>query len=85
MGRELERARAKSGWHVLWFYLSIGLAWGVFMLAANALVQYSYEGSLDTQHLQGTAGIYFVGGLIYGLIMWGMQETPGTGRPGNRP
>ena len=72
-------------WATVSARIAIGLAWGVFMLAANALVQYSYEGSLDTQHLQGTAGIYFVGGLIYGLIMWVMQEAPGAGRPHDRP
>ena len=85
MGREMERARAKSGWHVFWFYLSIGLAWGMFMLAANALLEVFYEGSLDTRLLQRIAGIYFVGGVIYGLIMWVMQEVPGAGRPHNRP
>jgi hypothetical protein len=83
--RELERARARGGLHLFWFYMSMGLAWGLVMCVAVTLLEYHDEGALDAGRLQRHAAIYFVGGLLYGLILWVTQERRGAALPGQRP
>jgi hypothetical protein len=83
--RRLDRARVKGGWHVFWFYMSLGLVWGMFLLATISLVEYFYDGTLDAKSFQRNAGIYFVAGLLYGLLMWILQEASGASRLDKRP
>jgi hypothetical protein len=78
--RGLERARAKGGLHVFWFYLSMGLVWSVFMVAVFTALDFYDQGPLDAEDFQSRALIYFVGGLLFGLVMWVLEEMPGTGR-----
>ena len=75
----LERARTKGALHVFWFYLSMGLAWSLLMIAVFTALEYYDEGALDFEDFQTRALIYFVGGLFFGFVMWVLQETPGTG------
>ena len=83
--RELERARARGGVRLFWFYMSMGLVWSLFMFGSTLLVDFYYKhGVFDSEDLQARAVIYFVGGLLFGLCMWVVQETPGAGRPDRR-
>lgn len=83
--QELERARAKGGFRLFWFYMSMGLLWSLFMVGAFTLIEYFDEGALDARSFQRHAATYFVGGLFFGFIMWVTQETPGVRRPADRP
>lgn len=78
--RGLERARAKGGPHVFWFYLSLGLAWSLFMVAVFTALDYYVGRPFNSEYFQTRTLIYFVGGLLFGLVMWVLEETPGTGR-----
>ncbi|MFL6255194.1 MAG: hypothetical protein ACJ74T_09225 [Pyrinomonadaceae bacterium] len=78
--RGLERARAKGSLHVFWFYLSMGLAWSVFMVAVFTALDFYDERSFNPEHFQTQTLIYFVGGLLFGLVVWVLEEMPGTGR-----
>ena len=83
--RALERARARGGVHLFWFYMSLGLVWSLFMFGSTLLVDLFVNGrALDSEDVQGRALIYFVGGLLFGLFMWTIQETRGAGRPDGR-
>jgi hypothetical protein len=83
--RELERARAKGGFSLFWFYMSMGVVWSLFMVGSLTIFEYLSEGALDAGRLQRHAATYFVGGLIFGLITWVMEEPPRVRRPNNRP
>jgi len=78
--RALERARTRGALHVFWFYLSMGLVWSLFMFCSTFIVDLYYKHASDFENVQARALIYFVGGLLFGLIMWVVQEAPGTGQ-----
>ena len=82
--RELERARARGGVYLFWFYMSLGLVWSLSMFGSTLLVDSYYRRAFDAEDLQTRALIYFVGGLLFGLCMWVAQETPGAGRTDKR-
>jgi hypothetical protein len=82
--RELERARVKGGFRLFWFYMSMGLVWSLFMVGAMTLLELFDEGGLDAGSFQRHATIYFVGGLVFGLVMWVTQEPSGVRRPDDR-
>lgn len=84
--RALERARVRGGVHLFRFYMSMGLVWSLFTFGSTVLVDCYYRHrAFDSGDLQARAVSYFVGGLLFGLCMWLVQETPGAGRPGRRP
>ena len=78
--RALERARARGGLHLFWFYMSLGLAWSLFVSGSIFLVDLYHGRASGSGDVQARALIYFAGGLLFGLVMWLLQETPGTGR-----
>ena len=82
--RKLESARARGGVHLFWFYMSLGLVWSLFMFGSTLLVDIHYRRAFDSEDLQMRALIYFVGGLLFGLCMWIVRETPGAGRAHDR-
>jgi hypothetical protein len=83
--RELARARARGGVHLFWFYMSVGLVWSLSMFGSTLLVDFDYERAFDAEDSQARALIYFVGGLLFGLCAWVLQDTSGAGRTDNRP
>ncbi len=78
--RELERAREKGGLRLFWFYMTMGLAWGLVMVAFTAALDYYNGGALRPGSLQDRWFVYFGGGLVFGLVMWLTQEVPGAGQ-----
>ena len=80
----LERARARGGVHLFWFYMSMGLVWSLFVSGSTFLVDFYYGRAFDSGDVQTRALVYFVGGLIFGLVMWVTQETPGANRRDDR-
>jgi hypothetical protein len=82
--QRLEQARARGGLHLFWFYMSMGLVWSLFMFCSTFLVDFYYKRAFDSEDVQARAFIYFVGGLLFGLVMWTIQETPGAGRRHDR-
>ncbi|HEX7313395.1 MAG TPA: hypothetical protein VF297_05715 [Pyrinomonadaceae bacterium] len=82
--RALERARARGGVHLFWFYMSLGLAWSLLMFGSTLLVDIYYRRAFDAEDLQTRALIYFVGGLLFGLGIWVVRETTGAGRADDR-
>jgi hypothetical protein len=82
--RALERASAKGGAHVFWFYMSVGLVWSLLMFGSTLLVDFYYRHARAAEGVPARALIYFVGGLLFGLVMWTIQETPGANRRDDR-
>ncbi|HEX6185360.1 MAG TPA: hypothetical protein VFZ44_15855 [Pyrinomonadaceae bacterium] len=72
------RARERRGWHLFWIYMTMGLEWGIFMFAFNLIMEYFGVdgGGLVSGSLQLKAAVYFVGGMLFGLFLWTVQEFP---------
>jgi hypothetical protein len=78
--RDLERARHEGGVRLFWFYMTMGLVWGLLMTALAAVMNYYHKGALVPDDMWNRAFVCFGGGLFFGLFMWLMNEVPGAGR-----
>lgn len=74
--REAERASAKGGWQLFWFSLTCGLIWSLLMLGWLTLTDL-FSGDYRRGILQARASLFFVCGMVLGLILWVLQKTTG--------
>lgn len=67
--REGERARAKGRLHFFWYSLTMGLLWGIFMVAWLTAFDY-VDGSYRPGLIQTRSSFFFAGGMLFGLFLW---------------
>jgi len=78
--REGERAGTKGGWQLFWFCLTCGLIWCLFMVGWLTLFDL-LNGDYQPGTLQTRAFMFFVCGMVFGLILWVWLKATGKTHP----
>ena len=79
----LERAEARGGWSVFWFYMTAGLCLSLFMFALTGAFRLLSDAPTYLSPRERLF-IDFVGGMLFGFVMWVLHLSRRGVRPAAR-
>lgn len=80
----LERAEARGGWHLFWFYMTAGLCWSLLLFALTTAYGLLIGDTYKYLSLQERLAVQFLGGMLFGFITWLLRLSGAAGRPAAR-